>query len=279
MSSNAPTDMAGSAIDREVSAAPGLFRRMMRQKQAKIGAVLTGIVLLVALVGPLLLPWATGFTSTSFPGRPFQPDGVFGTDNLGRDITGGREGVNMHGLHRPFGRGLVAALMRALVAPILRITALLLAVLLTIFATLIPSTGLVVALVSHALTFGHFALRFGQHAGVMLGMLKKALLGHAIAGQLRISRQCQILVDDLLRRTAHLSFRAGAIKDPVDDIAKRPRIVAGLVARTGLGGSHRANVHGPAHKAPGCGWGRHPAARAGHFARRFAERSGNGVCG
>ena len=86
MSSNAPTDMAGSAIDREVSAAPGLFRRMMRQKQAKIGAVLTGVVLLVALVGPLLLPWATGFTSTSFSGRPFQPDGVFGTDNLGRDI-------------------------------------------------------------------------------------------------------------------------------------------------------------------------------------------------
>lgn len=86
MSSNAPTDMAGSAIDHEVSAAPGLFRRMMRQKQAKIGAVLTGIVVLVALVGPLLLPWATGFTSTSFSGRPFQADGVFGTDNLGRDI-------------------------------------------------------------------------------------------------------------------------------------------------------------------------------------------------
>lgn len=74
------------AIAREVETPPGLFRRMLRQKQAKIGIALTGTVVLVAVIGPLLLPWATGFTSTEFSGRPFQPDGVFGTDNLGRDI-------------------------------------------------------------------------------------------------------------------------------------------------------------------------------------------------
>ncbi|WP_035782473.1 ABC transporter permease [Arthrobacter sp. H14] len=59
---------------------------MLRQKQAKIGIAMTGAVVLVAVIGPLLLPWATGYTSTEFSGRPFQPDGVFGTDNLGRDI-------------------------------------------------------------------------------------------------------------------------------------------------------------------------------------------------
>ncbi|WP_372698364.1 ABC transporter permease [Arthrobacter sp. JSM 101049] len=85
-SSTTPTDMGATDIDHEVGATPRLIRRMMRQRQAKIGAVLTGLVLLVALVGPLLLPWATGYTSTAFSGRPFQPDGVFGTDNLGRDI-------------------------------------------------------------------------------------------------------------------------------------------------------------------------------------------------
>jgi peptide/nickel transport system permease protein len=63
-----------------------LLRRIIRQRQAKIGLVLTGFVVLVALIGPLLLPWLTGYTSTEFSGRPFQPDGLFGTDNLGRDI-------------------------------------------------------------------------------------------------------------------------------------------------------------------------------------------------
>lgn len=74
-------------VGRETKAPAGLFRRMVRQKQAKIGIALAGIIVVLALVGPLLLPWATGFTSTEFSGRPFQPDGIFGTDNLGRDIT------------------------------------------------------------------------------------------------------------------------------------------------------------------------------------------------
>ncbi|WP_139194982.1 ABC transporter permease [Arthrobacter sp. UCD-GKA] len=59
---------------------------MMHQRQAKVGMVLTLAVLLVALAGPLLLPWLTGHTSTEFTGRPFTDTGVFGTDNLGRDV-------------------------------------------------------------------------------------------------------------------------------------------------------------------------------------------------
>ncbi|MCV9993718.1 ABC transporter permease [Paeniglutamicibacter sp. ZC-3] len=65
---------------------PRLLARMMRQRQAKVGLVLTVAVLLVALAGPLLLPWLTGHTSTEFTGRPFTPVGLFGTDNLGRDV-------------------------------------------------------------------------------------------------------------------------------------------------------------------------------------------------
>ncbi|MCW2134382.1 MULTISPECIES: ABC transporter permease [Crystallibacter] len=73
-------------IAREVETPPGLLRRLVRQRQAKIGIALTGVVVLLAVLGPLLLPWATGYTSTQFAGRPFQADGLFGTDNLGRDV-------------------------------------------------------------------------------------------------------------------------------------------------------------------------------------------------
>jgi len=69
-----------------VETPPGLLRRIMRQRQAKIGLVFTGLVVIVAVFGPFVLPWLTGYTSTEFVGRPFQPDGLFGTDNLGRDI-------------------------------------------------------------------------------------------------------------------------------------------------------------------------------------------------
>ena len=60
--------------------------RFWAQRQAKIGVVLTAIVVGLALLGPLLLPWATGYTSTDFADRPFQGAGPFGTDNLGRDV-------------------------------------------------------------------------------------------------------------------------------------------------------------------------------------------------
>jgi peptide/nickel transport system permease protein len=73
-------------VEREVKAPPGLLRRLIRQRQAKIGVALTATVVLVALFGPLILPWATGYTSTEFAGRPFKPDALLGTDNLGRDV-------------------------------------------------------------------------------------------------------------------------------------------------------------------------------------------------
>lgn len=61
-------------------------RRVWRQRQTKVGVVLTAVIVLLAFLGPLLLPWATGYSATEFASRPFQPDGLFGTDNLGRDV-------------------------------------------------------------------------------------------------------------------------------------------------------------------------------------------------
>ena len=70
-----------------------------------------------------------------------------------------------------------------------------------------------------------FALRFDQHAGVMLCVLKKILGRYAVVRQLRIAREQQILVDDLLRCAADLAIRARRIEYPVDDIAQGPLTV------------------------------------------------------
>lgn len=64
----------------------GLFRTAWTFPQAKIGTALTLVVVLIALLGPWLGPVLTGHTTTDFAGKPFKPDGVFGTDGLGRDV-------------------------------------------------------------------------------------------------------------------------------------------------------------------------------------------------
>jgi len=63
-----------------------VLTRFWAQGQAKIGVILTAIIVVLAFAGPLLLPWATGYSATEFAARPFQVDGIFGTDNLGRDV-------------------------------------------------------------------------------------------------------------------------------------------------------------------------------------------------
>lgn len=59
--------------------------RFFSQPEATAGVILTGLVLLVAIVGPLVVPAWTGYDATAYAGKPFQ-SGVFGTDNLGRDV-------------------------------------------------------------------------------------------------------------------------------------------------------------------------------------------------
>lgn len=60
--------------------------RVWGQRRGKVGIVLTAVIVAIAFLGPLLLPWATGHSATDFADRPFQSTGVFGTDNLGRDV-------------------------------------------------------------------------------------------------------------------------------------------------------------------------------------------------
>ena len=62
------------------------YKRVLAQPQGKIGLIITVIVVVLALCGPLLLPWATGITATEFVAKPFSPYGLFGSDNLGRDV-------------------------------------------------------------------------------------------------------------------------------------------------------------------------------------------------
>jgi peptide/nickel transport system permease protein len=64
----------------------GLFRTAWGFPQARIGTGLTLVVVLIALLGPWLGPVLTGHTTTDFAGKPFKPDGVAGTDGLGRDV-------------------------------------------------------------------------------------------------------------------------------------------------------------------------------------------------
>lgn len=68
------------------SAPAGLLRRTLRRRQARIGAVLTVLVVAVALLGPLIGPLLTGYGVDDFAGRPFRAEGIAGTDDLGRDV-------------------------------------------------------------------------------------------------------------------------------------------------------------------------------------------------
>ena len=101
-----------------------------------------------------------------------------------------------------------------------------------IFAVILAIRAVMLLLMLELLLpLGHFTLCFTQHPGVMLGMLKEALLCHAIIGKLGIARQHQIFVDDLLRRATNLTLRAGAVEDAVDDIPQRA-LAIGFIART-----------------------------------------------
>ena len=63
-----------------------MLTRFWAQRQAKIGVAITAVVVLLAFLGPLLVPWATGYTTTEFVAPPFSGEGAAGSDNLGRDV-------------------------------------------------------------------------------------------------------------------------------------------------------------------------------------------------
>ena len=63
-----------------------LFRMAWKYPQAKLGTILTLVVVIVAVAGPYLAKPITGYGITDFADKPFLLSGVFGTDQLGRDV-------------------------------------------------------------------------------------------------------------------------------------------------------------------------------------------------
>ncbi|WP_166822653.1 ABC transporter permease [Brevibacterium limosum] len=82
---SAATDAAEVPKESQTTYVP-FYKRVLAQKQGKIGLTITVVIVVLSLCGPLLLPWATGNTATEFVTKPFSPYGLFGSDNLGRDV-------------------------------------------------------------------------------------------------------------------------------------------------------------------------------------------------
>ncbi|GGF44089.1 peptide ABC transporter permease [Marmoricola endophyticus] len=66
----------------EQSATTSAWSRFVHQRRLVVGATITVLVILLALVGPLLAPHG----ENEVTGPPFSGTGVFGTDYLGQDI-------------------------------------------------------------------------------------------------------------------------------------------------------------------------------------------------
>lgn len=83
MSTPAVNTPAGAVAPR--GRRPGLFRTAWRFGRTKVGVVLAGAVVLIAVVGPFVAP----YTPTEFVSRPLEPDAagtLFGGDIRGRDV-------------------------------------------------------------------------------------------------------------------------------------------------------------------------------------------------
>lgn len=83
----APSGADSAPLKESATRPSSLLKRVWAQKQGKVGLVLTVLIVALALAGPLLAPLLTGHGPTEFVGRPFQSDGIFGTDNLGRSVA------------------------------------------------------------------------------------------------------------------------------------------------------------------------------------------------
>ena len=64
-----------------------IHKRIWAQPEGKVGMILTGIVLLITLVGYFFAEQITGYSTTEFLGLPFTNESLFGTDNLGRSVA------------------------------------------------------------------------------------------------------------------------------------------------------------------------------------------------
>ena len=77
----------GADVKESASKPRSLMRRVWGQSEGRVGIILTGVIVLLAFLGPLLAPLLTGYAPTEFADRPFQSTGLFGTDDLGRSVA------------------------------------------------------------------------------------------------------------------------------------------------------------------------------------------------
>ena len=128
--------------------------------------------------------------------------------------------------------GVVALSAIALAAVILA------AVVLAIPLAAIAALGCVLLILLALFLFGgQFAVRFGQHPGVMFGVLRKIFGRNPVIRQLTVTGQLLIFFDDLLRRAAHFALGARAVEHTVGDIAEGARAIR-LGTRARLGRAH-----------------------------------------
>jgi peptide/nickel transport system permease protein len=64
------------------ASSPSIWRRARKQKRLVVGASITGVIVLFAVLGPLLAPHG----ENEVVGAPFSSTGFFGTDYLGQDV-------------------------------------------------------------------------------------------------------------------------------------------------------------------------------------------------
>lgn len=81
------TEGTGDKLKTSLSKPDPLLKRIWAQPEGKVGMILTGLVLAVAVVGYFFTEQLTGYSTTEFLGLPFTNEGVFGTDNLGRSVA------------------------------------------------------------------------------------------------------------------------------------------------------------------------------------------------
>ena len=78
-----------------------------------------------------------------------------------------------------------------------------------ILLVVVPLLTVLVLLLLLGLPLRLFALGFREHTQVVFGVLLKVFRRDPVVRQLRVAGQLIILINDLLRRSAHLALRAG----------------------------------------------------------------------
>jgi hypothetical protein len=217
------TVIAGAVIA-AVFLTAGLIATLLVIARLVVVAILTGPIITGPIItgpiitGPIIAgPIIAVTVITALLARHFGQIDQSGFFGIHHGKTGGI-GLFRVRLVRTFG---------AVIAP-LGAVILTVAVAAVLVAVLVPALGVLIALLILLALFllgRHLSGRFGQHAGVMFGVLGKVLGRHAVVGPLCITGQHLILLDDLLRGAAHLALGARAVEHTVDDIAEGARAV------------------------------------------------------